>query len=202
MNVVLRKARFVQMLLVFVLVTSLTSCASPHQFSGSVLESPTPAFAFEGTNYTGDSFRLSDHHGKVVVIFFGYTFCPDICPLTLANLKQVADQLGEKAQDLAVVFITVDPERDTVERLATYVNAFSPDFYGVRMEGQMYEATKKAYGVYAEKSNVDTGNADSYFVDHTGGVYIIDKNGDWRELFRHDATVEMLLPDIEYWLEQ
>jgi len=202
MNVVLRKARFVQMLLFFVLVTSLTSCASPHQFSGSVLENPVPAYAFEGTNYTGDPFRLSDHHGKVVVIFFGYTFCPDICPLTLANLKQVADKLGDKAQDLAVVFITVDPERDTVERLATYVQAFSPDFYGVRMEGQMYEATKKAYGVFAEKSKVDTGNPDSYFVDHTGGIYIIDRNGDWRELFRHDATVEMLLPDIDYWLEQ
>jgi len=202
MNVVLRKARFVQMLLFFVLVTSLTSCASSHQFSGSVLENPVPAYAFEGTNYTGDPFRLSDHHGKVVVIFFGYTLCPDICPLTLANLKQVADKLGDKAQDLAVVFITVDPERDTVERLATYVQAFSPDFYGVRMEGQMYEATKKAYGVFAEKSKVDTGNPDSYFVDHTGGIYIIDRNGDWRELFRHDATVEMLLPDIDYWLEQ
>lgn len=198
---VLRQNHFVQMLLVLVLVTTLTSCASPHQFSGSVLETPTPAFAFEGTNYTGDPFRLSEQQGKVVVIFFGYTFCPDICPLTLANLKQVADKLGDKAQDLAVVFITVDPERDTTDRLATYVQAFSPDFYAVRMEGQMYEATKKAYGVFAEKSKVATGNADSYFVDHTGGIYIIDRNGDWRELFTYEATPEQMLPDIEYWLE-
>jgi len=199
MNVVLARNRWV--LPLALLVVLLTGC-SRHEFSGSVLETPTPAFAFEGTNHTGEPFRLSDQQGKVVVIFFGYTFCPDICPLTLANLKQVTDQLGDKAQDLAVVFITVDPERDTVERLATYVNAFSPDFYGVRLEGQMYEATKKAYGVYAEKSKVETGDADSYFVDHTGGVYIIDKNGDWRELFGHDATVETLLPDIAYWLEQ
>ena len=200
MNVVLTRNRLV-LPLALLIALLLTGC-SPHQFNGTVLETPTPAFAFEGTNYTGEPFRLSDQQGKVVVIFFGYTFCPDICPLTLANLKQVADQLGEKAQDLAVVFITVDPERDTVERLAPYVTAFSPDFYGVRLEGQMYEATKKAYGVFAEKSKVATSDANNYFVDHTGGVYIIDKNGDWRELFGHDATVEALLPDIEYWLEQ
>lgn len=202
MNVVLRKARFVWMLLALVLVTTLTSCTSPHQFSGSVLENPVPAFAFEGTNYTGDPFHLSEQKGKVVVIFFGYTFCPDICPLTLANLKQVADKLGDKARDLSVVLVTIDPERDTIDRLGTYVKAFSPTFYGVRMEGQMYEATKKAYGVYAEKSKVETGSPDSYFVDHTGGIYIIDKQGDWRELFTYEATVDELLPDIAYWLEQ
>lgn len=190
------------MLAALVLMLLVSGCARPHQFNGTVFENPTPAFPFEGTNYTGAPFRLSDQQGKVVVIFFGYTFCPDICPLALADLKAVATKLGAKAQDLAVVFVTVDPERDTLERLAAYVGAFSPAFYGVRLEGQMYETTKKTYGVYAEKSKVETGDPNTYFVDHSAGVYIIDKTGNLTEAFRYDAGVDAMLPDLEYWLSQ
>jgi protein SCO1 len=182
------------------LVALLLSACARHEFNGTVFDNPTPAFAFEGVNYTGEPFRLSALQGKVVVIFFGYTFCPDVCPLALADLKQVADQLGEKAQDLAVVFVTVDPERDTPERLATYMNAFDPTFYGVRLEGQMYEATKAAYGVFAEKSEVKTGDPNNYFVDHTGGLYVLDKAGNLSEAFRFDAGVDALAADIEYWI--
>lgn len=190
------------MLVTLVLALTLVSCTRPHEFNGTVFDNPTPAFAFEGVNYTGEPFRLSDQQGKVVVIFFGYTFCPDVCPLALADLKQVAAQLGEKAQDLAVVFVTVDPERDTLDRLATYVGAFDPAFYGVRLEGEMYEATKAAYGVYAEKSEVETGDPNSYFVDHSAGVYVIDKAGNLSEAFQYNAGVDAILPDINYWLAQ
>lgn len=180
----------------------LTACRAPHQFSGTIFENSSPAFPFEGTNYTGEPFRMSEQQGKVVVIFFGYTFCPDVCPLALADLKTITSKLGEKAKDLAVVFVTVDPERDTLERLAAYVSAFSPDFYGVRLEGQMYEATKAAFGVFVEKRPVENGDPNSYFVDHSAGVYIIDKTGNLAEAFRFDAGVDAILPDLEYWLSQ
>lgn len=180
----------------------LSACSTAHEFKGTVFDNSAPAFAFEGVNYTGEPFRMSELQGKVVVVFFGYTFCPDVCPLALADLKRVADQLGEKAQDLAVVFVTVDPERDTPERLTAYVSAFDPAFYGVRLEGQMYEATKAAYGVFVEKNEVETGDPNNYFVDHTGGIYILDKAGNLSEAFGYDAGVDALASDIEYWIGQ
>ena len=190
------------MLTTLVLTLTVVGCAKPHQFNGTVFEEPSPAFPFEGTNYTGDPFRMSDQQGKVVVIFFGYTFCPDVCPLALADLKAVTTKLGEKAQDLAVVFVTVDPERDTLERMAAYVGAFSPAFYGVRLDGQMYEATKAAYGVFVEKRPAENGDPNNYFVDHSAGVYVIDKTGNLAEAFRFDAGVDAILPDLDYWLSQ
>ncbi|MEZ4734926.1 MAG: SCO family protein [Caldilineaceae bacterium] len=202
MKVSVSSGRRRMVLATLVLALALVSCSRPHEFNGTVFDNPAPAFPFAGANYTGEPFRLSDQQGKVIVVFFGYTFCPDICPLALADLKQVAAQLGEKAQDLAVVFVTVDPERDTLERLGAYVSAFDPAFYGVRLEGEMYETTKVAYGVYAEKSEVETGDPNSYFVDHTAGVYVIDQAGNLVEAFRYDAGVDALLPDIDYWLEQ
>ena len=202
MSVTFARCSWRILLATLVLTLTLAGCAQPHQFNGTVFENPAPAFPFEGANYTGEPFRLSEQQGKVVVIFFGYTFCPDICPLALADLKAVTTKLGEKAADLAVVFVTVDPERDTLERLAAYVGAFSPTFYGVRLEGQMYEVTKTAYGVYVEKRAADNGDPDNYFVDHSAGLYVIDKSGNLTEAFRYDAGVDALLPDLEYWLSQ
>ena len=191
------------LILVLLLFSFLGSaCSSPHQFKGTTFDNPAPAFAFEGVNYTGEPFRLSELQGKVVVVFFGYTLCPDICPLALADLKRVANQLGERARDLAVVFVTVDPERDTPERLAAYVSAFDPAFYGVRLEGQMYEAAKAAYGVYGEKNEEKTHDPNEYFMDHTAGIYVIDKAGNLSEAFGYDAGVDAILPDVEYWMGQ
>ena len=185
-----------------VLALAMAGCTKPHQFNGTIFENPTPAFPFEGVNYTGEPFRMSEQQGKVVVIFFGYTFCPDVCPLALADLKTVTSKLGEKAKDLAVVFVTVDPERDTLERLTAYVQAFDPTFYGVRLEGQMYEVTQKAYGVFVEKRPAENGDPNSYFVDHSAGVYVIDKTGNLVEAFRFDSGVDAISPDLEYWLSQ
>jgi len=190
------------LIIALVISLMLAGCAQPHEFNGTAFEDPPTAFAFEGTNYDGTPFRLSDQQGKVVLIFFGYTFCPDVCPLTLADLKRLSTQLGEQAQDLAVVFVTVDPERDTQEQMAAYVSAFDPAFYGVRLEGEMYEATKKAYGIYVEKRAADNGDADNYLVDHTGAIYVIDKEGKLSETFGHDAGTEAMLPDVAYWLKQ
>lgn len=189
-------------LVLAVLTLFLTSaCARRPQLNGTVFDTPVEAYDITGTNYDGTPFRLSDTRGKITMVFFGYTFCPDVCPLTLADLKQVSEKLGDKAAEFAVVFITVDPERDTLEKMTQYVQAFNPTFYGVRMEGEALEAAKTTFGIYAAKSDVATGNPDSYFVDHTAALYVIDRAGNLRETLPYDAGPEQILPDVEYWLQ-
>lgn len=179
----------------------MTSCTGRPQLNGTLFDTPVAAYDITGTNYNGTPFRLSDTRGKITVIFFGYTFCPDVCPFTLADLKAVSEKLGDQATDLAVVFITVDPERDTLEKMGQYVQAFSPTFYGVRMEGEALEAAKTTFGIYAAKSDVATGSDDAYFVDHTAALYLIDRAGNLRETLPYDAGPEQILPDVEYWLQ-
>lgn len=180
----------------------LAACSEPHQFSGTVFDETAQAFDFTGTNYDGSPFQLSEHRGEVVLLFFGYTFCPDVCPFTMTDLNTLYDQLGEQAEDLTVVFVTVDPERDTLETMAAYVPAFNAEFYGVRVEGEMYEAVKTAYGLYVEKREVEGANADNYFVDHTGIIYLIDKSGNLSEVFPPSSDADFMQADVEYWLEQ
>ena len=187
----------------FLLVTlGLSACSEPHQFSGTVFDDTAEAFDFTGTNYDGSPFQLSDHRDKVVLLFFGYTFCPDVCPFTLTDLNTLYNQLGDQAENLAVVFVTVDPERDTIETLAAYVAAFNPAFYGVRLEGEMYEAVKTTYGVYVAKREVEGADAGTYFVDHTGIIYLIDKAGNLSEVFPPNSDADFMQADVEYWLRQ
>src|SRR5215203_90183 len=107
----------------FVALVLLTGCSKAYEFHGTALTDPPPAAEITGTNWNGDTFHLSEQQGKVVVAFFGYTHCPDVCPMTLANLNAVYKQLGEQAEKVAFVFIATDPERDTPDQLATYVQA-------------------------------------------------------------------------------
>ncbi|MEZ4683366.1 MAG: SCO family protein [Caldilineaceae bacterium] len=179
----------------------MTACGRPHQFSGTVFDSTAEAFDFTGTNYDGSTFRLSDHRGEVVMLFFGYTFCPDVCPFTLSDLNMLHEQLGDKAEKLTVVFITVDPDRDTLEKLSSYIPAFNPTFYGVRLEGEMYEAVKTTYGVYVEKRPVEGSQVPGgYFVDHTGLIYLVDKAGNLSEVFPPNSDADFMQADVEYWL--
>ncbi len=192
-----------QLLLVIFVLVLLVGCSKPHTFNGTTFDETGPAFDFVGTNYDGSPFKLSDQRGKVVLIFFGYTFCPDVCPFTLADMNTMATQLGDAADDVAFVFVTVDPERDTLEKLATYIPSFNADFYGVRLEGEMYEATKTAYGVYVAQNPVEGSEVPgSYFVDHTGIIYVIDKQGNLAEVFSPGSDAATMLPDVEYWLSR
>lgn len=185
----------------FVLAIGVAGCSKPHEFSGTVFETTAEAFDFVGTNYDGSTFQLSDHRGEVVLLFFGYTFCPDVCPFTLADLNLLYAQLGDQAEDLTVVFVTVDPERDTLEKLSTYIPAFNPNFYGVRLEGEMYDAVMTTYGVFVEKRFVEGSQIPGgYFVDHTGIIYLIDKVGNLSEVFPPNSKADFMQADVAYWL--
>ena len=130
-----------------------------------------------------------------MVLFFGYTFCPDVCPLTLSEMVQVRTQLGEKAARVRVAFITVDPERDTVERLRAYVGAFDRSFLGLTGAPEALARVRQAYGVVAEKRAV-AGTKAAYLIDHSAFAYIIDPEGRLRLMFPFGTPIDDMAHDL------
>lgn len=165
--------------------------------------------SFNNTDITGadygSSLRLPDQNGKVrtladfkgdaVVVFFGFTQCPDVCPTTLAAMKAVKALLGSDAKRLQVLFVTVDPERDTTELLAKYVTAFDPSFLGLRGDPEATAKVAKDFKVFYQK--VPGNTPDSYTVDHTAGSYVFDPQGRLRLYVRHGQSPEKIAADIK-----
>lgn len=189
----------VSLSLFLTMLTLLLTQCSPYQWQGSLYQpaDQAPPISLETTQ--GDPFVLTEYRGEVVLLFFGYTFCPDVCPSTLADLTWVMSQLGNAAADTHVVFITVDPERDTPEALRTYLDRFDEDFIGLVGTPQEIESAKGAYGVFAEK---DPGEMEAYTVSHTARVFLIDPGGNLRLNYSFDLPREALLSDIRHLLEE
>ena len=175
-------------------------CSPPAPpFNGEVVEEPAPAPELAGVNWDGQPFQLSEHQGKVAVVTFGYTYCPDVCPFTLAKLKQVSAGLGDRADDLAVVFVSVDPHRDTVEKLSRYVPNFDRRFYGLRIEPTELDALKETWDITIQYGQPKDGpGTDSfYYVDHTGSYFVVDREGQLLLKFPPTASADQMIPDIE-----
>ncbi|MFL9608786.1 SCO family protein [Methylobacillus sp. Pita2] len=150
--------------------------------------------AFTLTDHQGQVRRLEDFKGKVVVLFFGYTHCPDVCPTTMLSLANAMKLMGDKAQDVQVLFVSVDPERDTREVLAQYVPFFDARFIGLNGTPEQLKRVAKNYKVVYAKRPAEDG--DAYTVDHSTGVYVVDREGKVRAYLRHDETPEQLAHDI------
>ena len=156
-----------------------------------------------GAKY-GQDFKLIDHHGqprsladyrgKVVTLFFGYTQCPDVCPTNLAGMAEVMRQLGPDADKVQVLFMTVDPERDTRELLAEYVPAFDARFVGLYGDLPTTQAVAKDFKVFYQKQGDVTGKA--YTVDHSTGTYVFDPQGHLRLYVKHGEKPELITADI------
>jgi len=177
---------------------------SDYEFNGVRIEPPVVAFDIAGVDGEEAPFRLSNHQGEYTLVNFGYTFCPDICPFTLSHLSRFYRELekgeSELAEQVNVIFVSVDPERDTPKVLDNYTNAFHEDFYGIYIEDSAaLEATKAGFHVSSEKRQ-GSPNAKHYFVDHTGGTYVINREGKIRLFFAHDTEPEQILADITYLL--
>jgi protein SCO1/2 len=157
------------------------------------------AKGFALTDHTGKARTLEDFRGKVVVVFFGYTRCPDVCPTTLVELKQVMQALGPDSDKVQVVFITLDPERDTREVLAQYVPAFDARFLGMYGDAANTLKTAKDFKVFFEKRAGTTPG--SYTIDHTAASYAFDKGGRLRLFVKHDQ-VGTLADDIRTLLKE
>jgi protein SCO1/2 len=174
-------------------------CGSSQKFNGELVEPATAAPELTGVNWDGKPFKLSDLQGKVALVFFGYTYCPDVCPFTLAKMKQVYAKLGDRAEGMAVVFVSVDPKRDTIEKLARYVPSFDRRFYGLRLDAPQLETVTKGFDLTIQygqpKDGPDTPSY--YYVDHTGTFFVIDREGRLRLKFPPNATAEQMLPDLE-----
>jgi protein SCO1/2 len=174
--------------------------ARPYTYRGSLIEPAVPAQDFTLTRGDGSPFRLSDQRGKVVLLFFGYTTCPDVCPATLSEMRQVRDRLGDQADQVQFVFITVDPQRDTPERIGQYVAAFDPSFAGLSGSETELEPVWKSYWVYRAINQQDS--AAGYLVDHSTRLYLIDKAGSLRLTFAFGTPVDDILQDVRHVLKQ
>jgi len=174
--------------------------SQPYAFQGSVIDPPKRAPDIVLTTHTGKPFRLSDQTGKAVVLFFGYTSCPDVCPTTLYTLKRVHAQLTTQADQVRFVLITVDPDRDTMERMAVYVPNFEPSFIGLTGTLSELEPVWKSYGVYRAKQA--GGTALGYLVDHSSRIYVIDTHGNLRVTYTHDTPPEHIARDLRHLLKE
>lgn len=146
----------------------------------------------ELVDHTGRTRHLEDWRGKAVVLFFGFTHCPDVCPTTLAETASALKQLGPDAKRVQVLFVTVDPERDTQAALAQYVTAFDPGFIGLRGDEEATRQVAKEFKIYYEKRK----QGDGYTVDHSAQTYVIDPQGRLRLLVRHDRLAQDLAHDL------
>jgi protein SCO1/2 len=149
---------------------------------------------FSLTDHTGARRTLADYRGKVVVIFFGYTQCPDVCPTTLAQMAEVRKALGKDAGQLQVLFVTIDPQRDTQAVLAQYVPGFDPTFVGLLGTPEETAKTAKQFKVFYQK--VPGPTETSYTMDHTAGSYVIDKTGHPRLFLKHNQGIDPIVADL------
>ena len=170
------------------------NAAPPHHFNAIDLTGAKYAQGLSLPDFDGKPRTLADFKGKVVVVFFGYTQCPDVCPTTMAEMAQVMQQLGPKADQVQVLFITLDPERDTPELLKAYVPQFDKRFLGLYGTLEQTAKTAKEFKVFYTK--VPGSAPDQYSIDHTAGSYVFDRDGKIRLFVRHGQGPAPLVHDI------
>jgi protein SCO1 len=170
----------------------IAGCDAGARFKSTDITGASYGKTLELTDHNGKPRRLEDWRGKVVVLFFGFTHCPDVCPTTLADIAAAVKSLGAEAEKVQVLMVSVDPERDTPDSLGKYVTAFEPRFLGLRGD---LDATKKVaaeFKIYYEKAKTGA----SYTVNHSTQSYVIDPQGRLRLLVRHDRIAQDLAPDL------
>jgi protein SCO1/2 len=175
--------------------------APAYEYKGGVLEPPLPLPDFELLATNGELFQLSDVAGDIVLIYFGYTFCPDVCPMTMADVKQALAGLETGRERVQVIFISVDPERDTPQVLARYVAAFGPEFIGLTDDFSKVQEVMKPYGAFAQKEEA-TGSAAGYLVSHTSRLYLVTPQRELLLTYPFGFEAEDLRSDLEYLLQQ
>ena len=176
-------------------VLSLSACSpSQPEFKSIDLTGADYAQGFDLVDASGQRRQLSDFKGKVVVVFFGYTQCPDFCPTTLSEWVQVKKSLADKGDKLQTVFITLDPERDTPDLLKAYMAGFDPSFIALIPQLDQLPALAKQFKIYYKK--VETATAGHYTMDHSAGTYVYDTQGRLRLYARYGLGPQALSQDM------
>lgn len=172
---------------------------SEREFAGALVNSPSPVPDFTLTSVNGP-ISLSDYAGQYVFLYFGYTFCPDICPGTLSNLAAVRKELGDQADRMKVIMVSVDPQRDTPEVLEKYVTHFDPTFIGITGTKEEIDTAGAPLGIYYEIH--EGSEATGYLVDHTARSFLIDPSGNARVAYAHDAPRDGIVADLKWFFAQ
>lgn len=184
--------------LVALVMTCMVACqpaADQAGFSATDVSGADFAKTFNLTDHTGKPRTLEDFKGKVVALFFGYTHCPDVCPTTMTDLKHTMKLLGDDADEVQVLFITLDPERDTQDLLAQYVPGFDARFIGLYGTPEQTSAVTKEFKIFAAK--VENAGKSGYTIDHSAGLYLYDKAGKIKLYVDYGTKPEALAADIK-----
>ena len=174
------------------------SQANPAPRYGIVIDSAIAAADFRLDSSLGRPLALSELRGKPVLLYFGYTTCPDVCPTTLADLRMALQELGDDRDKVQVLFVSVDPERDTAQRLSEYLPYFDPSFIGLTGPIEEIEAVASRFGVFFQKNT--SKSAANYLVDHTSAVLLLDGDGFLRVMFPYGTTGEQLASDTRLFI--
>jgi protein SCO1/2 len=167
-----------------------------YTYHGTVLQSPTPADDFTLTGPDGNQVSLGDFRGRAILLYFGYTFCPDVCPTTLTELARAKAELAKDGQKLQVIMVTVDPERDTPEKLNKYVTHFDPSFIGLTGNDDEIAVAATPLGIFYEKQGGS--ETAGYLVDHTASVIAFDPDGYLRLIYPFGTPGEDIAEDIRH----
>jgi len=184
--------------LLIALIVLLAACR-PYQYTGQLLDQPVSVPDITLADKNGQPVAFSDFSGKVVMLYFGYTFCPDVCPTTLNTVSKAVGLLGNKADEVQFVMISVDPARDTPQKLAEYLANFSPDFIGLSGTPEEIAAAAVPFGVYYQKHEGSA--ATGYLVDHTASVMGLDRSGRLRLVIPFETPAEAIAADLKQLLK-
>lgn len=154
---------------------------------------------FTLTNQQGKPVSDTDFQGKLMLVYFGFSHCPMICPTDMATLTRAMDQLGADAAQVQPVFITIDPERDTVEKLAEFAKAFYPGFQLLTGTPEQVKVATDAYRVYAQKVEMDGGD---YMMDHSAYIYLMGRDGKYLTHFQHDQPAEEIVAEVKEFMQK
>ena len=200
--------------ILFFIFAALFPAAEPDPYAGlsqpalaengiGAISPPREVMDFTLTSHTGEPFTLSSLRGKAVVLYFGYTHCPDVCPLTLSELARAREQLGEQASDVQFLFITVDPERDTIEWMQKYLETRRADDFTTGLRGTEGDLKRIGadYGLFFEK-NTETSTQAAYLVDHTASSFLIDPQGRLSAIMAFRTSPDVIANAIQAVLDE
>ena len=180
----------------------LAACASRTQWQLDSVQGHLPDLKFQMTNDLGQPVTATTYRGKVVLMYFGYTHCPDVCPLTLVHLHTVLQKLGKQADDVRILFVTVDPTRDTAPVLHQYVTAFDPRVVGLTGTQDAIAQLAKRYRAFYKPEQAKAASAGDYEVTHSSAIYFFDREGRARVLATPGSTNDEILHDLKLLVEQ
>lgn len=185
--------------LLLTLVVTGCSFRDDYTFKAGTVSPPREAPPLQLTDQYGQTWDIANQDGKVVLLYFGYTTCPDACPTTLSDWMEVKRLLGDKAEDVEFVMVTIDPERDTVDKMRQYMDFFDPTFTALTGTQDQITVIQQEYGIMAVREE-QPGSAVGYLMNHTTSYWALDREGKLRLVISHGTDPELVAEDIRHLL--